>query len=736
MAKKVSYAVYSDFVLRVPGLPVSNLSTIPEKRDKLDSFIRNQWTNPLINNAIWLASPDLAAGIDDLISRKLPFTSAVASSFLNYFTRFCTRPTPFGLFAGVVSGKINVEPELKMELLSSDKGLLSCRLDMEYLLAQVQNLSGILEFRKNQIYSPSSGLYRLGNQYRFISTSISKSGNKNYRIESFDDHPLIEPLLQFCREGKKYDELISFFTEEEYSKKEAEDFINELIEMQVLVNRLEPVLTGMEYGRYLIDRLEKDGMNEEGGHHSKLLEEQIRILQSPMSPSEYDSKRLIIQKLADQGSVPYNASKLIQGDFMRSAKSVMLPERISNKIILGIRIMKAMSERNHFDSLRDFKAHFARRFNSRKVPILHVLDQEFGLGLKGPLAQQDSDSSALLDDLVNYGFPGKKKSNREGAVKPTREGLYYDSSTYQILNANDIRLLKINQGLWPKQMYAICSLFGDSDNPEIYIQLAAKGNPVYLMGRFGFLPDAGLESMLKTCIKDEIAENPDDIFADIIHLPENRTGNILQRPSCYPYEIPFLTQSLLPQDKQIDLNDILVSVENDKVILTHRLNGLNIIPRLSNAHNYAHGQLAVYEFLVKCGKQTGSDIYSLPEDGLTKFGFIPGLKYGDLVFRLPQWKLNLSDLKKNMPKEKEDRFNRLKLWVQKNKMPDQVILKEGDRHLFVNWQNQNLVECCWDIIKRKSTAHFELFPYTSGSPVEENGSSLANQIVLCFHQTN
>jgi len=732
MIKKVSYAAYPDFVLRVPGLPIAMLREIPDNRKELDIFIRDQWNNPLIKNAILLASPDLAAGIEDLIGKSLPFTSSVANSFLNYFTRFCTRPTPFGLFAGVVAGRINGYPELKIELLPSEKGLLSCRLDMEYLLAYVQKLLSIREFREDQKYSPSTSLYRIGNQFRYIATSISKPGSKKYRIESFEDHPLIEPLLSFCEEGKEYGELINFFTKDEYTKNEAEDFVNELIDLQVLVNQLEPVLTGMEYGRYLLRQLK---VSEKNSLTLEMLLEQIRILERPMLPLEYDSKRLLIHKLADHSKVAYNANKLIQGDFLRSAKSVVLSDKISNRIILGIRIKKAMSKANHLDSLRDFKDHFARRFSTRKVPLLQVMDQEFGLGLKGPLAQQDSDSSGLLDDLANYGYPAKKENHKELSKIPKEKCANDSSFTYQTLDASDIRLLNIHQGQWPQQMYAICSLFGDPENPDIYIHSAAKGNPVYLLGRFGFLPDAGLESVIKSCVRDEAAENQGDIFADILHLPENRTGNILQRPSCYPYEIPFLTQSTLPREKQIRLNDILVSLENDRVVLTHRKDDRNIIPRLSNAHNYAHGQLAVYEFLVHCGKQSESEIFSLPENSKEGIGFVPGLRFENLIFRLPQWKLHIADLKNSMPKGKDAVFNYLKKWAKKNNMPDEVILKEGDRHLFINWQNQNLVESCWELLKKKSVAHFELFPYTSGSPVKEYDLSLANQLVLCFHQT-
>lgn len=732
MAKRVNYTVYKNFVLRVPGLPLNAVNKIPVKRYDIDSFIRKQWSNPLLRNAILLASSDLSKAIINCIDNHVPFSSGIIDSFLKYFTRFSTRATPFGLFAGVVSGAISKEKKTEINLLPVKKGKLSCRLDMEYLTGQIYELSKNNEFRERLIFSPSSSLYPLGNQWRYISSKRTDTGSNNYSIESIENHPLLLPFMEFCEDGRKYNEMISFFTNKDYAELEARQFVGELIDIQLLTSNLEPVLTGEEYGHYLLRNLSKDRATS---YQSKYLVEQIEQLNGLIDPLDYEEKNRAVHCLAKKNNIQFNANKLIQGDLLRNAKSSTLSEQISNKIILGLRIMKALSNEGATDYLEDFKHHFRRRFAQKQVPVLEVMDQEFGVGLKGPVAQQNSDYSGLLDDLVSFGKPKEKISEPSKKTVSIWPSNTKDTKLFHDLTSSDVSKLNIYNGEWSDQMFAICSLIGDQEMPDIYIQHAAQGNPAFLIARFGYLPDDGIESLIKDCISDELSGEKDKLFADIIHLPESRTGNILQRPSCYPYEIPFLARSVLPKDKQIELRDVMVSVDNDRVILTHNRSKKEIIPKLNNAHNYSNGQLAIYEFLVRCGKQKESGVYKIDEYSQTQFGFTPGLRFDKLIFSLPKWKIHLSELKKLIPADQEERTTFLYNWSKENNMPDAVILKEGDRHLFVNWQNQNLVECCWQVLKNKNTAHFEYYPYATGSPVKENGLSLANQFIICFHQT-
>src|SRR5262249_31870810 len=118
-----------------------------------------------------------------------------------------------------------------------------------------------------------------------------------------------------------------------------------------------------------------------------------------------------------------------------------------------------------------------------------------------------------------------------------------------------------------------------------------------LLGRFCHgSPD--VTALTERCLRAEEAQRPDAVFAEIVHLPEGRIGNILLRPVLRDYEIPYLGASGADRDRQIDVTDLVVSVVGERVVLRSRRLAPEGIPPLTPARNHAPpSHLAVYRFL-------------------------------------------------------------------------------------------------------------------------------------------
>ena len=733
MARRLSYVVYPIFVLRAPGLPLEALKDIPFDKKDLDSFLSQKWKDESVRASVRLGSESLFQSIEDCIVKKQAPGDAIATSFLNYYTRFSSRSTPFGLFSGVNSGKVETKETTEINLNPIEKSTVSVRLDTEFLVACVHKMLQIREIQDCLIYRPSGSMYATGHQYRLVESHYNNKGKKQYNLSAFDQDPVLEVILDFSRKGKDVNSLIELLQEKGYSKEIANDYIRELIKNQLLVSNLEIVLTGIEYQNFLYQQLRAIRQIHPLINQLLTLIEQVKPF---FNPGSLLKNQDIIINLARKTDIPFQKSKIIQADLLRGQHKCQLSEKISNQVLKGIRILKAISDQTENDTLADFRKLFSRRFGDREVPLSLVMDQESGIGLNGPQAQQAVNPSALLDDLPQYGHPHRKNQiPSHPFILSNPEHINDASPKYIELSKTDINRLNIHNGSdWPHQFYTMVSLFKHQGKTEIYMPFASGGHPGTILGRFGFLPDQGIEKLLNDSIKDEIQNLPDVVFAEIQHLPEDRTGNILQRPSFYDYEIPFMAQSVKALDEQLPIEDILVSVPDKEVILRSKKLDKRVIPKLNNAHNYSSRGLPLYEFLVKVGVQNQRPAYQISNQDAVGSNFLPGVKYGNIHFRLPEWRLQPQSLQDKGVNMTDYPLRALATWVSENKLPTQVVLKESDQDYYIDWSRPLFFKKVWERIKHRSLVRFQLFPFTEGSPVYEDQDSFANQIVLCFRQ--
>ena len=85
-----------------------------------------------------------------------------------------------------------------------------------------------------------------------------------------------------------------------------------------------------------------------------------------------------------------------------------------------------------------------------------------------------------------------------------------------------------------------------------------------LLGRFCH-GDPDLLAKVAEHLREEEALDPDAIFAEVVHLPEGRLGNVLLRPVLRRGEIPYLGRSGAAEDQQIPVTDLTLRLVGRQV---------------------------------------------------------------------------------------------------------------------------------------------------------------------------
>jgi hypothetical protein len=119
-----------------------------------------QWAAlPAVREAVLVASPSLDESLDDWL-RGDPETPSprVERALIRYFSRMCTRPTPFGLFAGCTFSDVGARTALMLAPMSGyqRRTLMDAGVAFEWLSVQLRQATTSADVR----FVPNSTLSR------------------------------------------------------------------------------------------------------------------------------------------------------------------------------------------------------------------------------------------------------------------------------------------------------------------------------------------------------------------------------------------------------------------------------------------------------------------------------------------------------------------------------------------------------------------------------------------------
>jgi len=747
------------FVLRTPLLPLDALirlsagleaaladpSQLPDAwsrdrarlRERLQALVRE----PVIREAIFLASPDL----DQAIARWLtePGDSRAESTeraVMRYITRMASRPTPFGLFAGSGVGTIGATTRLAV----SERA--AChrhtRLDMDYLALLTEALARDPSLAPVVRYTPNSSLFRSGDRWRLVETRM-RDRNRSQHLVAVDDSDAIASTIERARQGATRATLAAALVDDDISVDEADAFVGELIESQILVPDIECPVTGREPLAYLVDLLTRA---DEGERVTQVLEQVAAALESldagglGAAPAQYRNSAQLLETFPPK----VDLARLFQVDLVRPASGATLDRQLVSEIMDAVDILRRVTHDADRDELTGFRAAFGERYGEREVPLVEAMDDESGVGY-ALVEGANRDASPLLRGLDFPTAPtstvpwGKREMFLLHRIGETLMAGHQEMA----LSPRDIDEMASNDPpVLPNAFAVMATLIaahGDTtDNGGRVVLRSATGpSGAYMLGRFCHA-DPELLANVATHLREEETLDPDAIFAEVVHLPEGRLGNILLRPVLRGYEIPYLGRSGAPADRQIPVTDLTLCLSKEGFVLRSRRLGCRIVPRLTSAHNFSGRALSIYRLL--CLLQSDGRLPGCAWNwgALAVLPFLPRVSYGRFVFARATWRLTRDDIRV-LARETSGpaQFDAVQRWRTARRLPRWVVLTDDDNTLPVDLENPLATESLVQLLKNQEVATLtEMYPGADDLCAEGSDGRYVHELLIpCLART-
>jgi len=655
---------------------------------------------------------------------------------VRYFIRMTGRSTPFGLCAGCSTGSFGDKTDLVLE--ERSKYQRQTRLGMDYLFALTEALRRDPALQKVFAYRPNSSLYRAAGRVRYVA-SRTKDKERSYHLVTAEETDYLAATVTRAENGATFETLATALVDDEVSLEEAEEYIHELIESQILVADIALPLTGCEPIHPLIEQLSK---------HSQTIRIAERLNQTRPELAAMDAGglgvssaryRAVAHSLEDL-PVSVELPRLFQVDMIKPAPKATLGNAVITELLRGVELLHRLSSPIDHEELKRFRDAFFNRYESREVPLLEALDEEIGVGFG-----TGRETTPLLEGL-HFSSPRDETAAwgvRERFLLRKLSDALQEGADKIVLERNDLEKLALpNPRPLPDAFAVMATIALPSQAAlakgdfRVIVDFATGPSGARLLGRFCHA-DAELRQHVERHLRAEEALQPNAVFAEIVHLPEGHFGNFISRPALRDYEIPYLGCAGVPASQQIAAADLTVSVRGDRSTLRSQRLGREIIPRMSSAHNFGLSGLGVYRFLCALQYQGVAQDLNWNWGALRDAPFLPRVVTGRLVLSRAQWRLSKEELKQLDGQHGPALFQAVRAWRAERRLPRWIALADGDNSLPIDLDNILSIEVFVHLVRnREETVLIELYPAPNELCARGPEGKFVHELIVPFVRTS
>jgi thiopeptide-type bacteriocin biosynthesis protein len=642
--------------------------------------------DPRIRAALAVGSPSLYEALNraDRSGKHDPDTAA---KLLRYLIRMSTRPTPYGLFAGVALARWGPRTDLA---LAPGRPRTRTRPDMAWLLRLVFELENRPEVRAHLRYVANAAALVQAGRVFLPQAAPTKDGAGSGPV-SVRASNVVRQALAMARTPVSHEHLVAALANAPGATIEkAEKLIEGLWRQTLLLTDLRPPLTETNPAAYIARRL------RDVPAAADILEQLSTVLSSmaewdglPIEKAASAYHRLVMHPDGEEPA----ATDALQVDMALTLKGSTLTRAVAHEAVRAAELLLRMTPLPAgLPYLDGYRRLFVSRYGAeREVPILELLDLNFGLGPPSP-------------QFHGGGYGGDP---RKAAV---RQQTLYDLAITALRERNlvvelDERTLARLESWTPSSLTAPASLdlslfvvaasAADVDagrfqvvvGPNLGASAAGRN-----LGRFAPLLEEKAAAALDELGRTELARHPDKLWAELVYLPRRfRSANVAIRPHPRRYEIVLGTTAGRDPDRVIPLDELVVGVRNGRFYLRWPAHDADVVGCAGHMLNNMQAP-DVCRFIDDMRRDGQAQFSSFDWGSAAGLPVLPRVQVGRVVLCLAQWRIG-TQLRLELSADSAATFvTALRKWRTRWQVPRYVYLSFGDNRLLLDLDDEAQAE--------------------------------------------
>ncbi|MBQ6640375.1 MAG: lantibiotic dehydratase [Saccharopolyspora sp.] len=623
-----------------------------------------------------------------------------AFAVLRYDLRMRTRPTPFGLFAGVACGDFESDVDAGRLPRTPARGSQRTRtqVDMQWLLGVVQELeTRAVEMPALRVHAHPALVVRGDRVVLDCASTFGAVPGRNSRARVSVRHSApvrraLELGTEPVRLGQLTERLVAEFGER--ARERVRGLLSSLIAEEVLLTELRPALDGSDPLTRLCEVLDAANAAPVAQRHLELRELADRIAAYDRIPAGSGAAALA-DTVADAQRIHQHPTPLHVD--ARLAGSTALPAAVAAEVAGAAELMwRTSTPKIGLHALRDYHAQFLERYGTdRLVPLLDLLDGNVGLGPPAGYSWPNSD----VPDARTEAEPDR---DRDRLLHRLLADALRSGDREVVVDASTMRAL-CRGAAEPAQVPNSC---------EVTVQVAAPSAERLLDGEFlvslspspgshhagsTFMRFAGaLDADHERRLHEESSALPTHVAgalrADLAFLPRSgKAANLAHTAPDTGHRIGVGVFDS-PSAAEIRLGDIGVGATLERLCAVHLPTGRELTPVLANMVSAPAQAPNAARLLWEIGLE-GQRLWEPWKWGrLADSPFVPRIRFGRFVLAPAVWRLD--DVREAAAGR--DPAEAVARWRARYDVPRHVLIVSNDQRLGLDlddpWHVELLLE--------------------------------------------